>query len=33
LAAGAFFKRDELPELPQPLSLARRMIDWWRNES
>lgn len=31
LSAGAFFSRDHLPELPQKLSIARRLIDWWRN--
>ncbi len=30
LAAAGFFDRDNLPELPHRLSLARRMIDWWR---
>ncbi len=29
LSDGAFFSRDNLPELPRKLSLARRMIDWW----
>ena len=29
LSAGAFFSKDHLPELPQKLSIARRMIDWW----
>lgn len=29
LTAGAFFSRDNLPELPQKLSIARRLIDWW----
>lgn len=29
LSDGAFFRRDNLPELPRKLSLARRMIDWW----
>ena len=29
LASGAFFPRGGLPELPPPLSLARRMIDAW----
>ena len=29
LSAGAFFTRDNLPELPQKLSIARRLIDWW----
>ncbi len=29
LSSAAFFTRDRLPTLPNPLSLARRMIDWW----
>jgi len=29
LVAGDFFMRDNLPELPGKLSLARKMIDWW----
>lgn len=29
LSAGAFYTKDELPELPRRLSLARKMIDWW----
>ena len=29
LDAGCFFTIDNLPELPQKLSLARRLIDWW----
>lgn len=29
LAEAAFFKRGELPELPERISLTRRMIDWW----
>ena len=31
LSAGAFYRRDNLPELPTKPSIARRMIDWWRN--
>lgn len=30
LSAGAFYSKDNLPELPRKLSIARRMIDWWR---
>lgn len=30
LSAGAFYHRDRLPELPQPLSIARRLIEAWR---
>lgn len=29
LSEAAFFDRNHLPPLPPPLSLARRMIDWW----
>ena len=29
LSSGSFFSKDNLPELPHKLSLARRMIDWW----
>ncbi|WP_455586857.1 NAD(+) diphosphatase [Bacteroides sp.] len=29
LSAGDFYTRDNLPELPRKLSLARKMIDWW----
>lgn len=29
LISAAFFKRNELPELPGKFSLARKMIDWW----
>ena len=29
LSAGAFYHRNNLPELPQKLSLARRLIDTW----
>ena len=29
LSAGAFYHRDNLPELPHKLSIARRLIDAW----
>ena len=29
LSAGQFFTRDNLPELPQKLSIARKLIDAW----
>ena len=32
LSAGAFYHRDHLPELPQKLSIARRLIDHWLGE-
>ncbi|NDV81874.1 NAD(+) diphosphatase [Bacteroides sp. 51] len=33
LSEAAFYTRDNLPELPRKLSLARKMIDWWVNET
>ena len=32
LAAGAFYKKNNLPELPKKLSLARKLIDAWLEE-
>ncbi len=32
LSAGAFYHRNHLPELPQKLSIARRLIDHWLGE-
>lgn len=29
LSSGAFFSRDNLPEIPRKLSIARKLIDWW----
>ncbi len=29
LSTGAFYTKDNLPEIPRKLSLARRLIDWW----
>jgi NAD+ diphosphatase len=29
LSFGAFYTKNNLPELPGKLSLARKMIDWW----
>ena len=29
LSAGAFYSKDNLPEIPEKLSLARKLIDWW----
>lgn len=29
LSSGAFYTRQNLPELPRKASLARAMIDWW----
>lgn len=29
LTSGAFFTKDNLPEIPRKLSLARKLIDWW----
>lgn len=33
LSAGAFYDRDHLPEIPRKLSLARRLIDAWLEET
>ena len=30
LSTGSFFTKDSLPELPSELSIARRMIEWWK---
>lgn len=32
LSAGAFYTRDNLPEIPKKLSLARKLIDAWIDE-
>lgn len=29
LSSAAFYTRENLPELPGKLSLARKMVDWW----
>lgn len=29
LSTAEFFSKDNLPEIPHKLSLARKMIDWW----
>ncbi len=29
LSAAAFFSKDNLPEIPRKLSIARKLIDWW----
>ena len=29
LAAGQWFRKDNLPEIPEKLSIARRIIDDW----
>ena len=29
LSAGAFYTKDNLPEIPRKLSLARKLIDYW----
>ena len=29
LSSGAFYTKDNLPEIPRKLSLARNLIDWW----
>lgn len=32
LSAGAFYTKDNLPEIPRKLSIARKLIDWWLEE-
>lgn len=29
LSAGAFYGKDNLPEIPKKMSIARKLIDWW----
>ena len=29
LTAGAFYRKDNLPHIPQKMSIARKLIDWW----
>lgn len=29
LTAAAFYSKDNLPEIPRKLSIARKLIDWW----
>lgn len=29
LSSGDFYTKDNLPQIPRKLSLARKMIDWW----
>ncbi|MBO7418206.1 MAG: NAD(+) diphosphatase [Bacteroidaceae bacterium] len=29
LSAGAFYRKDNLPHIPQKMSIARKLIDWW----
>ncbi|MBQ8674334.1 MAG: NAD(+) diphosphatase [Bacteroides sp.] len=29
LTAGAFYSKENLPEIPRKLSIARKLIDWW----
>ena len=33
LNAGAFYTKDNLPEIPKKLSLARKLIDAWLEEN
>ena len=33
LSSGAFYGKENLPEIPPKLSLARRMIDWWLEDT
>lgn len=32
LTSAAFYHKDNLPELPRKLSIARKLIDWWLGE-
>lgn len=32
LSSAAFYTKDNLPEIPRKLSMARRLIDWWLQE-
>ena len=32
LARGAWFKKDNLPQIPEKLSIARKLIDAWLDE-
>lgn len=32
LSAGAFYHKENLPEIPRKLSIARKMIDWWLSQ-
>ena len=29
LTAGTFYRKDNLPHIPQKMSIARKLIDWW----
>ena len=29
LSSGSFYSKDNLPEIPRKLSIARKLIDWW----
>lgn len=29
LSAGAFYRKENMPEIPRKMSIARKMIDWW----
>ena len=29
LTAGAFYRKDNMPHIPQKMSIARKLIDWW----
>ena len=33
LSAGAFYSKENLPEIPRKLSIARKLIDWWLGEN
>ena len=33
LSKGGWFTKDNLPQIPEKLSIARKLIDYWLNES
>ncbi len=33
LSAGAFYSKENLPEIPGKASIARKLIDWWLKQS
>ena len=33
LSSGAFFTKENLPEIPRKLSMAHHLIDWWLDSS
>lgn len=33
LSAGAFYTKENMPEIPRKMSIARKMIDWWMEDN